>query len=224
MQRSVILERVLTPDGEELVLHRRGEVYTLRIGGWELMSSRAPGSEEELARRALELLGGRRDPRVLVGGLGLGFTLRAVLDALPPGRGHVVVAEVFSAVVAWNRGPLAHLAKDPMADPRVEVAEEDVASVVDRFPGRFDAVLLDTDNGPETLTLASNRRLYQRAGLQALRDALTPGGVLAVWCADPEPQLLERLRRAGFEARSETVRARGRKGLRHTLYLARRTD
>jgi spermidine synthase len=223
MLRSEVLDRVRTPDGEELILHRRGDVYTLRLGGWELMSSRAHGSEQALAERPLAQLEGpgRREPRVLVGGLGMGFTLRALLDALPVSRGEVVVAEVFPAVVAWNRGPLAHLAREPLNDPRVTVLEEDVRAVIARSRGRFDLVLLDVDNGPEALTLASNQRLYGPAGLAAIRRALVRGGVLAVWSADPAPEFHKVLRQAGFGVTTETVRTHRNKGLHHTLFLAR---
>ena len=223
MLRSEILDRVETPDGEELVLVRRGDVYTLRLGGWELMSSRAHGSEQALAEIPLALLkgAGRTQPRVLVGGLGMGFTLRALLDALPESGGEVVVAEVFPAVVAWNRGPLAQLAGEPLEDPRVTVVEEDVAAVIERSRDRFDLFLLDVDNGPAALSLASNRRLYGAAGLTAIRRALADRGVLAVWSADPAPEFLKVLRRAGFEVTTETVRAHRGKGLHHTLFLAR---
>lgn len=225
MLRTHVLGRMETPDGEELVLYRRGDVYTLRLGGWELMSSRAHGSEQALAESPLKLLGelagSRASPRVLVGGLGMGFTLRALLDALPASRGEVLVAEVFPAVVAWNRGPLAHLAGEPLGDPRVTVVEEDVSAVIGRSRDRFDLVLLDVDNGPEALTLASNQRLYGPAGLAAIRRALADRGVLAVWSADPAPEFLKVLRRAGFRVTTETVRAHRGKGLHHTLFLAR---
>lgn len=220
-----ILDHVITPDGRELVLYGRDDgFFVIRLDGWELMSSRAHGSEEALAHLALEALGGRRAPRVLVGGLGMGFTLRATLKYAAADAA-VTVAEVFPAVVAWNRGPLGKLARHPLDDPRVKVEEDDVAAVLGANPGAFDIVLLDVDNGPEAFTLDSNRRLYDPRGLAVIHQALAPGGVLAVWSADREPWFDRHLRRAGFAVESRRVAARGcGKGPRHTIFLARRSD
>jgi len=224
MQPWRTLDAVGTPDGRELVLAQRGDMFLIEVDGEELMSSRTHGSEEDLARLAVAALGDRAAPRVLVGGLGMGFTLRTTLDSLAGRPGAtVVVAEVFPAVVAWNRGPLAHLARRPLDDPRVLVAEGDVAErLANDEP--YDAVLLDVDNGPDAFTLDGNRHLYTAAGLERLRRALAPGGVLAVWSASDDPRFEDRLRRARFTTRVHRVRARaGGKGSRHAIFLGQRS-
>lgn len=220
-----ILDSVVTPDGGELVLYRRGDVYQIEIDAYDLMSSRAHGSEEELARRALQALGDRPAPRVLVGGLGMGFTLRATLDALKGRRGAgVTVAEVFPAVVEWNRRWLGELAGRPLDDPRVTVEVADVAALATaRSP--WDVILLDVDNGAEALTLEANRRLYGRAGIERLHGALAPGGVLAVWSNGEDPPFADRLRRGGFQVATHRVAARaGGKGGRHVVFVGKREE
>jgi len=217
-----LLGRVETPDGTELVLYRRDGVYTIRVGGMELMSSRAHGSEETMARRAAEQLAAADSPKVLIGGLGMGFTVRAALDNFPPDA-VVVVVEVFEAVISWCRGPLADLAKRPLDDARVRVQAEDICDLVKRRDVVFNAILLDVDNGPEAFTMASNSRLYSTRGLRRLRECLTDSGLLVVWSASPDGPFENRLRRAGFAVTVEQVRAReGGRGVRHTLFLARR--
>ena len=220
MKPQQTLGRVATPDGRELVLYERDGVFSIRIDGLELMSSRAHGSEEALADLVLADIQDR-EPKVLVGGLGMGYTLRAVLDAVPESA-RVTVVEIFPAVVGWNRGELAHLAREPLEDARVTVEEADVAAVVSANPQTFDAVLLDVDNGPEAFTTAANRRLYGPQGLADIRRCLRPRGVLGVWSADPDPPFARRLTRAGFRVRTETVSARRRtKGPKHTIFVAR---
>lgn len=218
MQPLEILGRVTTPDGKELVLYRRSGRFHIRVDGLELMSSRPEGSEEVLAELACAGLTGA--PRVLIGGLGMGYTLRAALDVLPP-RARVEVAEVFPAVVAWNRGPLAPLAGRPLDDPRVEVFTGDVAARLESGDA-YDVILLDVDNGPEAFTLGSNARLYGDAGLARIYRRLPAAGVLAVWSADPSRAFMQRLRKAGFAARSVTVPARRTRGPKHTIFVARR--
>lgn len=209
------------PEGETLELFRRGEELSIRIGGAELMTSRAHGSEDALARLACAAIRGRRAPRVLVGGLGMGYTLRTALDALPP-RAVVVVAELVPEVVAWNRGVLAPLAGRPLDDGRVSVAEADVGAVLAREVAGFDAVLLDVDNGPSAVIRAANAGLYTEAGLAALRRALRPDGVAAVWSVAPDARFTARLRWAGFAATLHRVRARGAAGGRpHAVWVAR---
>jgi spermidine synthase len=222
VQRSRTLDFVVTPDGRELVLYQRGDVFHITVDRYELMASRAHGSEEALARLALAPLAAVPAPRVLVGGLGMGFTLRATLDALGERRDAlVVVAEMFAAVVAWNRGVLGRLAGEPLADPRVRVVEGDVAEQL--APASFDAILLDVDNGPEALTLDRNRRLYSAAGVRRLHDALRPGGVLGVWSASDDPPFAARLAAAGLAASTHRVAARASgKGGRHVVFLGRR--
>lgn len=222
-----ILDCVVTPDGRELVLYRRGDTYLIEIDAYELMTSRAHGSEEELARRALAALDGR-PPRVLVGGLGMGFTLRAALDVLAarPAAGQrgaaVVVAEVFPAVVEWNRRWLGELAGRPLDDPRAKVEVADVAELLTGRPP-WDVILLDVDNGAEALTLDRNRNLYSRAGVERLHRALAPGGVLAVWSTAEDEPFADRLRRGGFTVATHRVPARaGGKGGRHVVFVARR--
>jgi spermidine synthase len=214
------LARERTPEGDELVLTRRDGVYHLIVDGVELMTSLVHGSEEDLARLAAEAIAKKKAPRVLVGGLGFGYTLRAALDHLPPG-GRVVVCELFASLLQWNRDLLGGLAGRPLDDRRVEVVLADVRLYLD---GRehFDAILLDVDNGPEALTLRSNGGLYTEAGLERLSRSLTDGGVVAFWSSSPSPAFERRLRRAGFEAWTERVPARGGgKGKNHAIFLAR---
>jgi spermidine synthase len=221
MKPTETLARERTPEGDELVLSRRDGVYSLSIDGQELMTSRLHGSEEALARRACEAVQERKAPRVLIGGLGFGYTLRAALDHLPKGA-RVVVCEVFASLLEWNRGLLADLAGRPLEDRRVTAVRDDVRHLLDGRE-RFDAILLDVDNGPEAFTLRSNGHLYTVEGLARLWRSLTAGGMLAVWSSSSAPDFVRRLRRAGFEPRTERVSARGGAGRRnHTLFLARR--
>ncbi len=208
------------PAGGRLSLHRRDAEYSLRVDGIELMNSRQHGSEERLAELALAALGKPESPRVLVGGLGMGFTLRAALDRLG-GRARVTVAELVPEVVAWNESHLAHLAGEPLADSRVRVKVGDVAQLIRGSAGAFDAVLLDTDNGPEGTTQDGNEWLYSGAGLAAVRRALSPDGVLAVWSVFPSEAFTNRLRLEGFAADVHYVRSRGKKGNRHVVWVAR---
>jgi spermidine synthase len=221
MKPEVLIDTTVTPEGTELFLYERDGVFTLRIGGIELMTSRAHGSEEELARMAMRLLGNTRRPRVLVGGLGMGYTLRAVLDSTPS-PGEVVVAELLPAVVRWNREHLGELAGNPLEDPRVTVVECDLADLIADSPGSFDVILNDVDNGPSGFSFQRNERLYRAAGLSAIRRCLKPAGVLGVWSTDPDARFEHALAAAGFRVRTETVYARNvPKGHRHTLFLGR---
>ena len=214
------IEESRTHDGQSLVLYHRDGVFQIRVDGMELMSSRAHGSEAALAELTRDALADVPAPRILIGGLGMGFTLRAALDSFPSGS-ELVVAEVFEEVVRWNRGPLAHLAHRPLEDKRVRLRRSDVAEVLDDGP--FDGILLDVDNGPQAFTLEANARLYERRGIGRLRDALAQGGVLSLWSAGDEPGFERALKRAGFAVRRVRVPARGRGGgPRHTIYLARK--
>ena len=214
------IEESTTRDGRSLILYHRDGVFQIRVDGMELMSSRAHGSEAALAELTREALSSVKAPKVLIGGLGMGFTLPAALDCLPPGA-KLVVAEVFEEVVRWNRGPLAHLANRPLDDRRVRLRRADVAEVLGDGP--FDAVLLDVDNGPQAFTLEGNARLYEARGIARLRDALTAKGVLSLWSAGDEPAFERALKRAGFLVRRVRVPARGPGGgPRHTIYLARK--
>jgi spermidine synthase len=184
------------------------------------MNSRLSGSEEALASLTCTRISARSAPRLLIGGLGMGFTLRAALAELGPAA-RVEVAELVPAVVRWARGPLAGLFGGSLDDPRVSVSEMDVAAVIAAATARFDAILLDVDNGPEGLTRQGNDGLYGPAGLRAARAALKPGGVLSVWSSAPNQAFTDRLRHAGFTAEEHRVRAnRGRRGARHVIWVA----
>ena len=203
-----------------LILAQRGTEFAIRIGATALMSSRAHGSEEVLAELACHGLADRADARVLVGGLGMGFTLAAALRELAP-TAHVVVAELMPAVVEWNRGPLSHLAGHPLADPRVSVRLGDVRDAIVEQTQSWDVILLDVDNGPDGLTRASNDRLYTLEGLRAASSALREAGVLGVWSVAPDAEFTRRLEQAGYDVHEAPARARRTKGGRHTLWIAR---
>jgi spermidine synthase len=209
------------PDGSELILYQDGSQFMIRADGRELMSSRAHASEEALAEITCRALESVPTPDVLVGGLGLGYTLGAALVHLPPGA-RVVVAEVVPAVVAWSRGPLGDLAGRPLDDERVRVEEVDVAAIIARRPASFDAIILDVDNGPEWLVRRANAALYGASGLARARRALRRPGVLSVWSADHDPRFTARLRRQGFAVEVHDVGARRSPGKpRHTIWIAR---
>lgn len=209
-------------DGGEIRLYQRGSEYSIRVGSYELMNNRVHGSEDALASIACERLQDRDSARVLVGGLGMGFTLAGVLRDCGP-RSEVVVAELVPAVVTWNRGPLGAFAGNPLNDARVTVRERDVAEVIRAERGGFDAILLDVDNGPAGLTSAANDRLYSPSGLRAAHNALRPGGILAVWSAGPHHPFMRRLQQTGFEAEEVRVRGRGAAGgSRFLIWIARR--
>jgi spermidine synthase len=214
-----VLARTQTPDGTALTLTRHDHEYVIQADGHALMSSRMHHSEDALAALGCERARTLARPCVLVGGLGMGFTLRAALDCLPA-NAVAVVAELVPAVVEWNRGELGDCAQHPLRDPRVKVEVADVGALLRASTGRFDAVLLDVDNGPDALTTASNARLYDRAGLASARAALRPNGVLAIWSAREDAAFEQRLRKAGFQVKCEQVRARAGKGSRHTILLA----
>jgi len=217
----LLLDTAQIPNGEgELRLMRRGAEYSIMSGAIELMNSRLSGSEKTLASMAFQRLGERRDLQVLIGGLGMGFTLRAALAELDPGA-RVAVAELVPAVMDWARGPLAELFEGSLTDPRVTLHEADVADLI--APGRacYDAILLDVDNGPGGLNRAANDSLYAADGLLASRRALAPGGVLAVWSAGPNAEFAKRLHRTGFRVDEVRVRARGPgRGARHVIWVA----
>ena len=220
MKPWVVLGKARTPDGTELTLTSHASEYIITANRESLMSSRSHGSEEALARLGCERARTLPAPRVLVGGLGMGFTLRAALDVLPAAA-RVIVAELVPAVVEWNRGPLGAVANYPLRDARVRVEERDVAVTIHSNRAAFDVVLLDVDNGPAAMTTASNAALYSREGLSRLRSALAPGGILALWSAREESRFERTVRAAGFEVRRERVNTRSNKrGARHTILVA----
>jgi spermidine synthase len=203
----------------ELRLKQRGQEFSIMLGTNELMNSRLSGSEEALATLAHEKIGKRAKPSMLIGGLGMGFTLRAALSVLPEDA-QVTVAELVPAVVDWARGPMAPVFKGCLDDPRVTIFEGDVSELILQSTGAFDAILLDVDNGPDGLTRASNDRLYNMAGLYAARSALRPGGVLAVWSSGPDAGFTRRLKEVGFQADVVNTRANGKRGAKHVIWLA----
>jgi spermidine synthase len=218
-----LLGETRTPDGSDMKLVRRGSEYIILANGKSLMSSRMHGSEEALADFACRRAAKLEQPGVLIGGLGMGFTLRATLDLLPPDAA-VVVAELVSAVVQWNRGPLGPLAGHPLKDKRVRVEINDVADTLRSSSGQFDAVLLDVDNGPSAFTASDNAGLYDDRGIAAAFAALKMGGVLAVWSAREDRKFEQRLRYGKFAVEVNTVRARLKKGgPRHTIFVAQKS-
>jgi spermidine synthase len=213
------LDRASLPLGGELRLMRRGHEFSIKLGVAELMTSRLNASEAALATLAAEKLNGRPKPRVLIGGLGMGFTLRAALGAFGAGA-QVVVAELVPAVVRWARGPMAELFGGCLDDARVELVEADVAALIRAAGPPYDAILLDVDNGPEGMTQSANDHLYSLRGLAAARSALSVGGVLAVWSQGPDRAFAKRFEKAGFSVEEKKVRAGGvHGGSRHVIWL-----
>lgn len=207
------------PGGGALHLMRRGDEFSIQFGDEELMGSEVWHSEQALATLACERMG-NKGGTVLIGGLGMGFTLGAALSALGPDAS-VVVAELVPKVVAWAKGPLRHIFGDSLVDPRVSLEVSDVHDVIVRSPATFDAILLDVDNGPDGLIQLANDRLYCNWGLRAAHAALRPGGVLAVWSSYPDAEFLERLKAAGFTVEDVTIPTDAYEELvRHTIWLA----
>ena len=208
----------------ELRLMRRGDDFSMMLGQNELMNSRLSGSEEALATLACKRIEAVECPHLLIGGLGMGFTLRAALAVLGA-EARIMVAELVPAVIAWARGPMAGIFGDSLDDPRASIRSADVVDVIQSHPSSFDAILLDVDNGPEGLIRRANDALYDSKGLKAIRRALRPGGVLAVWSSGPNPAFSKRLRAAGFEVNEVAVRATAkRSGARHVIWFATRTE
>ncbi len=215
------------PQGETLTLVSHGRDFIIMLGRDELMGTRMQFSEEQLAQLTMEQMSQTR-PRILIGGYGMGFTYRAALAALPATGGKVVVAEVVHEILDWAKGPLAELTGDSLEDSRGEIAIADVAALiddaVDGTTPKYDAILLDVDNGPDGIVREGNERLYTRTGIARARDALNPGGILAIWSAADDFKFTGRLKDAGFDVEVRAVRARpNNKGPRHTIWFARRT-
>ena len=219
-----LLDAAPVPGGGELRLMRRGAEFSITLGQNELMNSRLGGSEQALATMACERMRAHERPALLIGGLGMGFTLRAALAALGP-QARITVAELVPAVLAWARGPMAEVFGESLTDPRVQLHEGDVAQLIRSGGARFDAILLDVDNGPAGLTRVDNDGLYDLEGLSAAHAALRPGGVLAVWSSGPDRKFTQRLSRSGFGVDAVAVRANGaRGGARHVIWFATRAD
>ena len=219
MKPFELLGQTVSPDGTDMKLIRRGDEYLILADGAILMSSRMHGSEEALATFACQRVRTLERPSVLIGGLGMGFTLRATLDLLSPDA-TVVVAELVPAVVEWSHGPLGPLAGHPLEDKRVRVERGDVALILSSRLGPFDAVLLDVDNGPAAFTASSNAGLYDDRGVAAAHAALTMNGVLAVWATREDRKFVQRLRDGGFSVEVQRVRGRLKSGgPHHTIFL-----
>ena len=223
MKPVELIGQALSRDGTVLKLIRRSDEYVILANGKSLMSSRMHGSEEALATFACRRAQALKQPRVLIGGLGMGFTLRAALDLLPRDA-EVIVAEIVPAVVEWNRGPLGPLARDPLNDSRVRVEIDDVAITLASRPSQFEAVLLDVDNGPTAFAASNNAGLYDDRGIAAAYSALKMDGVLAVWSAREDRKFEQRLRHGRFAVEVEHVRGRLKKGgPSHTIFLGHKS-
>jgi spermidine synthase len=220
MKPRELIGTALVPGGEPLRLFRRGDDFMIVLERNELMNSRMSGSEEALAVMTCERLGRQPAPHVLIGGYGMGFTLRAALKLLAQGA-HVTVAELVPDIIEWARGPMMALAAGCLDDPRVALDMRDVADVIGDARGTYDAILLDVDNGPDGLVRAANDRIYSRMGLAAAKAALAPDGILAIWSAAPDAAFARRLSDAGFRVDEVAVRARSNgKGPRHIIWFA----
>ncbi|GAA2840073.1 spermidine synthase [Aminobacter aminovorans] len=216
----LVLDTAKIPGGGQLRLKQRGTEFSIMLGSNELMNSRLSGSEEALAKLACDRIKGRSKPKILIGGLGMGFTLRATL-ALLGKDARIVVAELVPEVIAWARGPMAELFAGCLDDPRVEVVEGDVGRLIRDGTGAYDAILLDVDNGPEGLSREANDSLYNYAGLYAAKAALKPGGVLTVWSQGPDKSFSRRLHESGFVTDEVKVRASTKgSGARHVVWVA----
>ena len=223
MKPRLLIETAAVPGGHKLRLFRRGDDFMIVLDNKELMNSRMSGSEEALAVMTVQRLPNRLAPHVLIGGYGMGFTLRAALKELPP-RASVSVIELVPEIIDWARGPMEAMTAGCLDDPRVHIANGDVAWLIGAARGGYDAILLDVDNGPNGLTRLANDQLYSTRGLAAARAALSSGGQLAVWSAAPDGAFTRRLRAAGFAVEEIVVRARSNgKGPRHTIWLAERS-
>ena len=216
------LDTAEVPGGGQLKLSRRDKEYSIMVGTIELMNSRLSGSEEALATLTQERIADRPEAHVLIGGLGMGFTLRAALAVAGP-KVRLTVSELVPGIVAWARGPMAELFDGCLDDPRVSISQGDIGELIAAKKDVFDAILLDVDNGPEGLTRRENDRLYDAKGLARTYAALRPGGVLAVWSSGPDGSFTTRLQRTGFAVEEVKVRARQKKrGARHVIWLATR--
>ena len=219
-----LLDKAQTPgNGAELSLYQRGTEFSIKADNYELMNSRVYGSDDALGRLACQRIAKQARARVLIGGLGMGYTVRSALDGLGA-KAQVAVAELVPAVVRWNREIFAELAGNPLDDKRVTIHEVDVAQMIKTAKGGYNAILLDVDNGPQALTLKGNDWLYSLAGLKTAYDALRPKGVLAIWSSGTEPAFERRLRKTGFEVDVVGARARGlgKGGAHYFVYIAMR--
>lgn len=219
MKKTERLDEVTTPDGTVLTLFRHDREYTIRVSGVELMSTRRHHSEEKLAELVCVPLRATQGARVVIGGLGFGFTLKAALRALGPDA-RVMVVELMAPVIEWNRNPEYELAGAALADERVDLRHDDVANVLATSTGAFDAIILDVDNGADALTTAANAALYRDSGIRTAAAALRPGGRIAYWSAGDDPAFEKLLRRAGLMVETIRVRTRATAGTKNTIFVA----
>ena len=216
------LDTAQVPGGGELRLMRRGSEFSIKLGTNELMNSRLSATEQALATIACDKIRARARPTILIGGLGMGFTLRAALTVLGK-QAKIIVAELVPAVLAWARGPMAEVLGNCLTDPRVRIKEADVGDLIRSGRSAYDVILLDVDNGPEGMTREANDGLYDLDGLAAAYRALRPGGVLAIWSSRPDPKFTQRLRKTGFDVVENPVRAKGPQGgAQHFIWTAMR--
>lgn len=221
MKMRELIDTAQVPGGDELRLFRRGDDFIIAVEGNELMSSRMSGSEEALAKMTCDRLRSPDTARLLIGGYGMGFTLRAALATLGSDA-KITVSELVPGIIDWARGPMAKLAAGCLDDPRVELVLGDVATVIGSATRRYDAILLDVDNGPDALTRAANDQIYSPTGLAMAKAALRPGGILAIWSAAPDARFARRLSASGFQVEEIGVRGRSNgKGPRHVIWFAR---
>ncbi|MCB0416518.1 MAG: hypothetical protein KDD39_02630 [Bdellovibrionales bacterium] len=217
MKPWTLIDKTITPDGDQMTLSERDGEYTIRVNGLELMATRRYSSEEQLAEIVCEKLK-TKTPRILIGGLGFGFTLKAALRALPTTK-LIVVAELLEAVISWNQEPSYGLAHEALEHPRVTVLHADVKEVIKRYPNGFDAILLDVDNGPTAFTVKDNDHLYSPQGLEAILKCLKRDGIAAFWSSTKDPVFLKRLAATGMEYSVHASHACGKKGPLHQIYL-----
>lgn len=223
MLKRELIDTTQIEDGVRLELYSHGRDFMIVLGRNELMSTRMRFSEEQLAELTLTKLG-KANARILIGGYGMGFTYRAAAARLGPSA-QIVIAEISEKIVDWAKGPMTDLTGDSLSDPRLDLKICDVAALIDDANdgtcAKFDAILLDVDNGPDGLVRDANNRLYSRTGLAKARDALTSGGILGVWSAAPDPAFRKRLRDAGLDVEERGIRSRpGNKGAHHTIWFA----
>lgn len=218
MKKTTLVDKATTPDGQVMGLYEQDGHYTIRVAGYDLMSTRRHASEERLAELGCAGLAENTKAHVLIGGLGFGYTLRATLALVHP-QAKVTVAELMPEIVQWNQNPAYPLAADVLKDRRVRIVQKDVGLVLANSKAQFDSILLDVDNGPAALSTERNRRLYQKNGLAEVLKALRPGGRVAFWSAAEDPRFAKRMEDTGFAVKTHRARAHTTSGSFHTLFL-----
>lgn len=217
MKQTILIDSATTPDGGEMSLHSHGDDYSIRINGRELMSSRQHNSEQILAEVVCKKYH-KQAINVLVGGLGFGYTLKTVMDNIHE-KSKVVVVELMECVIKWNTDPELSLGCTEISDARVKTVQADVGKVISDSKNKFDAIILDVDNGPNAITVKSNESLYSRAGLQGIKSALKPGGTVGIWSAEENQQFEKLLKKCGYKVEVIKAYSRPNKGSKHTLFI-----